>query len=423
MDLLLPCLPWLIVGLFVVVFVRIPPELPPGDPTKRSRAPTVSVIVPARNEEENIPTLLASLTAMEYPSFEILVVDDQSEDRTRELVAKREAGNARALRLIGGAPLPGGWFGKPWACHQGARAATGDLLLFTDADTVHGPQLLEQSVAELEAEAADALSLVGQQIMGSFWERLLQPQFFILLGVRFPRTGTPRKALEWRHAIANGQYLFFRREAYDAVGGHEAVRGEVVEDVRMAQLLVRGGWRLVVREGRGLKTRMYRSLGGLVEGWSKNITTGALQTTPGWLAPLILPLSVMVGALLWIVPPSVLTWALLRGVEGAPLQFAALTTGFGALFWGGASRIMGGSPFYGLLYPLGSIMAGYIFLLSWVRGGRIRWRGRSYVMSPRARRGSPAGGSHRPSEGRAEGGTAPLGWDEQVPLPDEEGEG
>lgn len=383
----------------------------------------VSVIVPARNEEENISTLLASLTAMKYPSFEILVVDDQSEDRTGEIVAKREAGNARALRLIGGAPLPEGWFGKPWACHQGARAARGDLLLFTDADTVHDPRLLAQSVAGLEVEEADALTLIGQQIMGSFWERLLQPQFFILLGVRFPRAGSPRKTHEWRHAIANGQYLFFRREAYDSVGGHEAVKGEVVEDIRMAQLLVRGGWRLVVRKGQGLKTRMYRSLGGLVEGWSKNISTGALQTTPGWLAPLILPISVMVGALLWLLPPSVLAWALVTGVGGAPLHFGALTTGFGALFWGGASRIMGGSALYGLLYPLGSVVAGYIFLLSWIRGGRIRWRGRSYTMSPQARRGAPVGRSHRQSEERAESGVSSVGGNEGVPLPSEKGEG
>lgn len=393
MDLFLLCLPWLTVGLFTVLFVRIPPRLPPFARGATGGTPTVSIVVPARNEEENIRTLLSSLTALCYPSFEVLVVDDQSEDRTAELVAglvaNGDPGGAPTLRLLRGAPLPEGWFGKPWACSQGARAAEGDLLLFTDADTVHGPDLLARAVAGMLAEDADALTLIGRQVMGSFWERLLQPQFFALLAARFPGAGTPRRARQWRHAIANGQYLLVRREVYQAIGGHEAVKGEVVEDMRLAQLLVRGGWRLVVREGRGLRTRMYRSLGGLVEGWSKNITTGALQTTRGWLVSVILPLSLMVGTLLWLFPPSVLAWALVAGTGGLPLHFGLLTTGFGVLFWALASVIMGGNPFYGLLYPLGSILAGYIFLLSWARGGRIRWRGRSYLMSPRARRGLP----------------------------------
>jgi chlorobactene glucosyltransferase len=417
MDLLLLCLPWMMVALFTALFVRIPARLPSRAPSLGEDSLTVSVIVPARNEEENIEALLTSLTAMQYPSFEILVVDDQSEDRTGELVARAEPGNARALRLIRGAPPPEGWFGKPWACFQGAREADGELLLFTDADTVHGSRLLAQAVVGLEAEGADVLTLIGRQVMGSFWERLLQPQFFTLLAARFPRAGIPRKAHQWRHAIANGQYLLFRREVYESVGGHEAVRGEVVEDLRMAQLLVRGGWRLVVREGRELRTRMYRSLSGLVEGWSKNITTGALQTTRGWMVPVILPLSMVTGAFLWVLPPAVLAWALASGAGGTALHFGLLTTGFGALFWGLASATMRGNPLNGLLYPLGSILAAYIFLLSWIRGGRIRWRGRSYLMSPEARRGLVEEATpRRARQGRGEGIHLPEG-DEARPPP------
>jgi chlorobactene glucosyltransferase len=388
MDLVLLCLPWLAVGLFMLLVVRPPPELPDGELGGREAAPLVSVIVPARNEEENLPVLLASLTSLEYPNYEILVVDDQSEDRTAELVEQAPPGNARALRLVRGDTPPEGWFGKPWACFQGAREARGTLLLFTDADTWHHPGLLKRAVLGLETEAADLLTLIGRQVMGSFWERLLQPQFFMLLAARFPRAGTPRKPGQWRHAIANGQYLLFRRHVYDAVGGHEAVGGEVVEDMRMAQILVRGGWRLVVREGRGLRTRMYRSLGGLVAGWSKNITTGALQATGGWLQSLILPLSLVAGIWLWLVPPAILTWALLTSSGGLVLQFGVATTGFGILYWGLASAVMGGNPLHGLIYPLGSIVTAYIFILSWARGGKIFWRGRSYRMPEKVRRGA-----------------------------------
>jgi len=335
----------------------------------------------------NLPPLLESLAETRYPHFEILVVDDGSEDRTGEVVLNAKPGNAERIKLIPGDPLPEGWFGKPWACHQGAMEARGEILLFTDADTLHDPFLLSRAVAGLGWENADVVTVIGHQVMGSFWERLLQPQFFALLAFRFPRAGSPSKPGRWRHAIANGQYLLFRKDVYQTLGGHESVKGEVVEDMRLAQLLVAGGWKLVVREGRGLKTRMYRSLGGLVEGWSKNITIGALETSGGWLRPVILPLAFLVGALLWILPPAVLCWSLLGGVRGLPFEFGLVTWASGVLFWGTLTAVMRENPLYGFLYPVGSVMAGYIFLLSWVRGDRVRWRGRRYIVSPEVRRG------------------------------------
>lgn len=384
MDLLLLAalgLPWVLVALFLAVAVRLPPPLAPPLPESAPRLPRVSVIVPARNEEENLPTLLASLTTLDYPAFEILVVDDESRDRTRDVVLSTPNGRARALRLIRGRPLPQGWLGKPWACHQGSREARGDLLLFTDADTRHDPDLLERTVRTLLEEEGDALTLAGRQVMGSFWERLLQPQFFVLLAFRFPRAGTPKPAERWKNAIANGQYLLFRRESYEDLGGHTAVKGEVVEDMRLAQILTREGKRLLVRRGTGLRTRMYRSLGGLVEGWSKNITIGARQAFPGLLRPVILPLSLVLGFLLWLLPPLVLGWALAGGDGGLALSFGAFATGFGVVFWGLAAGVMGANPLYGLLYPLGSILLAYIFLRSWVRGNRVQWKERSYTVS------------------------------------------
>jgi hypothetical protein len=218
---------------------------------------------------------------------------------------------------------------------------------------------------------------------------LLQPQFFILLAARYPRAGTPKKPGHWKHAIANGQYLLFTREAYDAAGGHVSVAGEVVEDLRFAQLLVKGGWKLVMRSGEGLRTRMYRSLGGLVEGWSKNITTAALQTSAPWLLPIILPLSWVVGATLWVLPPVVLVWSLLAGRGGPWLLWASVVTGVSGFIWCRVSVMMKGNPIFGLLYPFGSLVAQFIFLKSWWRGTNIEWKGRRYDMSPEIRTSPP----------------------------------
>jgi chlorobactene glucosyltransferase len=402
MNLLLLCLPWLLVGLFLVLFVRIPPRMPTPSTGGVDHLPLVSIVVPARNEEVNLPRLLESLGALVYPRFEVLVVDDESTDGTGDLVLAADAGNAENIRLVSGQPLPPGWFGKPWACHQGAREARGFLLLFTDADTVHEPHLLAQAVACMQAEEADAVTLIGRQVMESFWEQLLQPQFFALLAARFPRAGTPKKPKHWREAIANGQYLLFQRDAYREFGGHEAVKGEVVEDMRIAQLLVKGGGKLVVREGLGLRTRMYRSLGGLVEGWSKNFSTGVLQTSPGFLRPVALPLSLLIGTALWLLPPAVLAWSLATGTGGLALQFGSVVTGFGVVHWGLASWVMRGNPLFGFLYPLGSVVAAYIFTLSWVRGNRVHWKGRAYQMDDGVRRGEEGVAGKQPGKVNAD---------------------
>jgi chlorobactene glucosyltransferase len=392
-DLFLLSIPWIAVSAYLGFFFRNPRKLPAASGEGGEGLAFVSVIVPARNEEENIGRCVESLMASDYPGFEVLVVDDRSQDRTREIVReiaeqRRPSGaegnedsvgeSGSPVTLVLGEPLPEGWFGKPWACWQGAKEAKGDLLLFTDADTVHSPDLLKRVVVALEEDQADALTVIGRQVMVSFWEQLIQPQFFMLLAGRYPRTDKPRKARHWRHAIANGQYLVFRRGVYKSMGGHEAVAHEVVEDLRLAQILVRGGWTLSVRQADGLRTRMYRSLSGLVEGWSKNVATAALQTTPGWMLPIILPLSFLVGVLLWVLPPSVLAFSLFTGARGLILAWSATATGLGLFLWTQASRRMKGNPLMGFLFPVGALFGLYIFTRSWLRGARIHWKGRDY---------------------------------------------
>jgi len=371
-------LPWLAVLAFLVLRVRLPREIPARAP---SRTPCVSVVVPARNEAVNIGRVLASLVASRYPDFEVVVVDDRSDDGTGDLARSMGPGNARRVVVVDGAELPEGWLGKPWACAQGAREARGDLLLFTDADTVHGPDLLGRAVAALEDEDADLLTLAGRQLMETFWERLVQPQIFFTMVLRFFDLEASMRKGRWRECIANGQFMLFRREAYEALGGHAAVKDEVVEDLVMAQIVVRAGRRLSVRMAEtAFATRMYRSLPDLVAGWSKNIVQGGLATMPPRLRPFVAPFSALSGFVLWLLPPLALAGAL-AGVGGPGLAlWASLAVGVSILHWALFTARMGASPAYGVLYPLGAAVGMYIFLRSWVRGRRVEWKGRAYVL-------------------------------------------
>ncbi len=390
---LLWVIPWALLIALIVLLVRDPPPLRDapcgggGEPLPAGSR--VSVIVPARNEAHNIARCVGSLLASDYPDFEVIVVDDRSEDGTgaaaRALATPTAAGTAR-LRVLDGAELPKGWFGKQWACWQGVQEAGGALLLFTDADTVHAPTLLTHSVGALEAERADCLTVIGRQIMESFWERLVQPHVFLLLALRYPRMGEstlPRR--RWRSAIANGQYLLFERGAYERLGGHATVRYEAAEDLRIAQRLVRGGGRLVIRRAyEGLGTRMYRGLSELVAGWSKNVIPAGLQTVHPWLRPVTPLVMFSWGMVAWLLPPLVLAAVLLGWIGGRPpdrelLAWAAATTGLLATFWAGAGRRFGAPAWMGLLYPVGAGVGLWILLRSWLRRRTVSWKGRSYT--------------------------------------------
>ncbi len=400
-------LPWILLGIFMAFFIREPRPLPPagagalpgaGGPPgagapwgtgDEALPPLVSVIVPARNEARNIVPCLESLVRQDHPRFEVVVVDDRSEDATAERARAVPRGNAQVLRVVEGSDLPEGWFGKPWACRQGADAAAGEILLFTDADTTHGPDLLTRALAAMEEDRADVLSLLGDQEMGTFAERLVQPQVFALLGLRFHRLDRVVTPGRWTDAIANGQYILVRKPAYTSIGGHDAVRGEVVEDLRLAQELVRAGHRLSLRLARdAFSTRMYTSLQEVVNGWTKNVAVGARQSS-GRLAPLALPGLLLFLAGVWLVPPA----AFLVSAVGALLLGSGTTpwTSLPFLAWGGAAAFctvaiqagvygrFGVSPAMALLHPLGALVMAVIVVRSWIRGeGRIEWKGRRY---------------------------------------------
>jgi chlorobactene glucosyltransferase len=414
----LAVLPWILLAGYMALRVREPRELPPAGTLAAKEAPTISVIVPARNEARNIERCLTSVAAQRYPDFEILVVDDRSEDGTAELARGVEPGHAREIRVMTGEPLPDGWFGKPWACFQGAREARGELLLFTDADTWHAPDLMARSVSGLREDDAAALSPVGRQETESFGERLIQPHMFALLGLRYPRLDRPIEPPRKLDAILSGQYLLVERTAYEAVGGHGAVKGEVVEDLRMAQVLVAAGMRISIRgAGDDLSTRMYHSLREAVDGWTKNVAVGARQAG-GRLGVLAVPGMGLFLLVAWILPPLVLLGvpldALLgggpgiltgpsgpdaspggqaEGLIGPMAAWAAGATGVSLLLWMGGYARLKVPVRYAVLYPLGAGVAIWIGLRSWLRGTRkIEWKGRVYSGEQPAKGPGPEGG-------------------------------
>jgi chlorobactene glucosyltransferase len=370
--------PWIALATYLLIKVRLPRPLPMAgtiDPAARS----VSVVVPARNEERSIRSCVESICASDHPDFEVIVVDDRSEDDTLELARLIPPNQARSIVAVEGEELPEGWMGKPWACAQGARAATGDLLLFTDADTVHAPELLRRAVAGMVEDDADAITLLGRQTMETFWERLVQTHMMAAITFRFPNPGKPPSSEHWRDAIANGQFMLFDRSAYDEIGGHKAVMAEIVEDQRLAQILCKSGKRLAVRGAEDvLATRMYRSLGEMIEGWSKNLSLAARQAVPPWAAGVVMPVGIMVSVFIWIFPPAV--WVLsLAGV--APSTWgpsAAWITALSALVWSLTCRRLGAPLWTGLFYPLAAGVVNFIFLRSWIRGGHVEWKGRKY---------------------------------------------
>src|SRR5580698_3557378 len=230
-----------------------------------SERPTVSVIVPARNEEASLGACLESLAAQTQVSFEIIVVDDGSTDRTRE-IARAFGG----VRVVDPAALRPGWIGKNNALVAGAKEARGEWLLFTDADTVHRGGSLARSLEEAQRQKAALLSYSPEQEVHGFWERAVMPVIFAELASSYRPSDVSDPASS--AAAANGQYILISREAYDAVGGHAAIATSLLEDVELARAVKASGRKLFFRYGGdAVRTRMYRSFAQLREGWTKNL--------------------------------------------------------------------------------------------------------------------------------------------------------
>jgi chlorobactene glucosyltransferase len=231
-------------------------------------APMVSILVPARNEEENIATCLKSLQKQDYPNFEVIVLDDNSEDRTSEIVERIAAGDSR-IKLIKGEPLPPGWAGKPFACYQLAENARGSWLLFIDADTTSAPNMVKSTLAVAIDNNLSLLSGFPRQMAESLPEKVALPIMYFLIMGWFPIWWLHR-SLGRRPSLTIGQFLLFPKAAYWSFGGHKAVKDKILEDVWIGVETVRSGGRhLAIDLSTVFSCRMYRTVGAMWEGFVK----------------------------------------------------------------------------------------------------------------------------------------------------------
>jgi chlorobactene glucosyltransferase len=295
------------------IFIR----RPGGAHASTEQTPFVSILVPARNEELNIGRCVRSLLAQEYPAFEVIVLDDHSTDATRSILNEIRTENP-ALRIIGGEALPAGWLGKHWACHQLAGVARGELLLFTDADTWHEPYALRDSVATMLNAGADLLTAFPHEQVITWGEKLTVP----LLGFA-PFSFVPVFLARFRGmsrlAVTIGQFMLFRRTAYDAIGGYEAVRTHPLDDVQFGRRVLKNGLKWLLVDGTNhVHCRMYRDFDSAVSGFTRSLmaffSNHVLLYSVAWLwiaviflEPLLVILLNLLGIRLAFFPTS-LAW-------------------------------------------------------------------------------------------------------------------
>lgn len=323
--------------------------------------PRISIIIPARNEATNISRLLTSLLQLEIPPHEIIVVDDQSTDHTKQMA------ESFPVTVLSAGIKPEGWIGKSWACHAGSEAATGDVLLFTDADTVHHPQVLSRAWQAMQQSNSDLISAPAYHLNKLWWEKLLGPfHCFLHSGA------SPYDKRSVRNGYAVGQFLMIDANVYQEIGGHHGIRGELAEDLALANRVLNSGRRHSIYNGPAIcLVQMYSSFHDFVQGWCRIMRLGMTGLSFEIALNSLLPLIALNGFYLfkgnfinWV--PAILTLTCFAFVQ----------------------RRIGKFNIAGiLLFPFSVLMfvgLGLYGMISEWMGLPIRWRGRLYHSFKRA---------------------------------------
>ncbi|OOZ39071.1 hypothetical protein BOW53_13125 [Solemya pervernicosa gill symbiont] len=373
---------WAALALFFLATIgktyRYRQQLP--DASADSVLPKLSLIIPARDEANNIGECLQCITQLEYPegALEVIVVDDNSGDATAAIVSEFAQRDSR-IQLISADPLPEGWMGKSHACWQGVAAASGEWLLFVDADTYLKPTAARDALAYALSNAREFLSVIPFQQVISFQERIALPGVFLgfATAIDFDRVNDPDDS----YALANGQFLLFSRSAYQQIGGHEAIRGETSDDLAFARAIKAahiGGYTLFGDQQ--IETRMYRSLGAIWRGFSKNAIEIMHATSTGRcmsdaLRSLLLSLGTLLPIATYCATPETASM-----LQNATLTLSIVTLASLLLIFTLALHALRIPVIYLLALPFGLALHGAIIINAYLRQktGKREWKGRHY---------------------------------------------
>jgi len=352
------------------------------EPRARTEGPLVSIVIPARNEEADLPALLETVLKQTYRAIEVLVVDDESDDDTPR-IADRFAARDGRVRVLQAGPLPPGWTGKNHACWRGAGQARGEYLLFLDCDVrLENPGTVGGMVDYACREGVDLYSVIPRQHLRAFAERLLGPAVYAVMGFAFlplEEVNDP----DSRKAAAVGQCMFFRKSAYDELGGHERLKDHIVEDIDFARLFKSSGRKVALHYGAGdVTVRMYTGLAEMWEGWGKNLYRAAAGT----------PLRLLgIEALMFLAYLAPLLLAVYAGVRliwqptaagGIAFGAAVVLLGYGHLLRLRKYRAMGWPARFEPGHSAGVVFAMVLLAVSAFKdrkAGALAWKGRTYA--------------------------------------------
>ena len=361
---------------------RQAPTLESFDRTGATRLPQVSVILPARNEENYIARCLDSILTQDYPKFEIIAINDSSTDRTGELIKEYATKDPRVV-FINAPPKPEGWVGKNWACHEGYLRAKGEVLLFTDADTEHAPSAMSLAVGQLVSENLDALTAVPKLLCNDFWTKITLPGLATFLHTRFSplRVNDPNT----RTGYFFGSFFVITRSTYEAVGTHKGVRQELVEDGALGGKVKEGRFRMkMVRGENQIKAVWARDLPTLWQGLRRLMISVYFQNKSGaymMAVAVLFILFVPFGLLPYLAAATLannISFHILLGLQLAAIALIIATTAVQCRF--GVFE----NPAYALASPLSGALISFGFLSAIAvarKKGAVSWRDRQYTIS------------------------------------------
>lgn len=360
-------LAWLVIAYLMTIGRERMIKLRKSRAVLSSDPPLISILIPARNEGANIRACLERVMGQDYPNVEVIAIDDRSTDDTGQILDHCASSSVRVVHVH---DLPQGWLGKCHALDEGAKHARGDWLFFVDSDVKLQPEALSKMVALSIERSYDAMSIMTTLETHRFVERLMLPLLASTWATMFAADQTNEDSQPQR-ALANGQVFLIRTSAYRAVGGHEAVKDRIVEDVELMRTLKAAGFKTRFLAGRHLaSTRMHTHLKQMFHGWAR-IFAG---TGRGAVMPMIVAIAFLLACVLSVYAAGAV--AIAAGSWGwgsaALAHFAIMTVAFGFMWhWSG------NSPVYALLLPISVPIEIAILVFSIVKAwsGVVEWRG------------------------------------------------